>query len=249
MRVKIRFKALTESTIPINYNYYLSSLVYNILSLSDVDFASYLHSEGFSLGEKKFKLFCFSRLFPKNYSVEGENLLIKDYMDWIVTSPIQEFILHLANGLMMQDFVSIGRTKFLVEKTELLNPPNFTTKMSFRSLSPISTSTAIDEGEKRKTVSCSPADSQFAENIKNNLIRKYYLLHGVLPENLSIKFTVNPRYINDRGKLINYKGIMVKGYQVPFTLEADPKIAEVAYHCGVGEKNSGGFGCVEVERG
>lgn len=246
VRVKIILQAPRPQVISINYNYYLSSLIYYILRESDVNFSTYLHSEGYSLGNKNFKLFCFSRLFPGRYSVRTDKLVIEDKIEWYVSSPITKFIFHLADGLLTKKTVTIGQGTFYVHSAEMTQPPEFTNDMLFRSLSPITTHTAQMVEGQRKTISCAVSEPKFIENIKNNLLRKYFLVHGSLPDNLSLHMQIDKRYLQDRGKLILYKNTRIKGYQVPFRLKGDRKIMKIAYDCGVGEKNSAGMGCVEI---
>jgi len=40
-----------------------------------------------------------------------------------------------------------------------------------------------------------------------------------------------------------YQVIAVKGFRTPIHLEGSPELIQVAYDCGLGEKNSAGFGC------
>lgn len=248
MRIKVVLQSLQNQTIEINYNYYLTSLIYNILSESDVDFSAQLHSKGYSLGNKNFKLFCFSRLFSSNYTVDRDKLILRDKVVWYVSSPIKDFILHFADGLLKKQTVKIGEGEFYIASVSILKELVFTNEMHFRSLSPITTNTVEIVNGERRTVSCPISSPKFYENIKNNLIRKYFLLHGTLPENMSVEITIDGKYANDKGKLIKYKDTYIKGYQVPLTIKGDPKLIEVAYECGVGEKNSAGFGFIEVKR-
>ena len=37
----------------------------------------------------------------------------------------------------------------------------------------------------------------------------------------------------------------IVGFEVPFTLQGSTKLMEIAYECGIGEKNSLGFGMIE----
>jgi len=39
-------------TLPINYNYYLTGVIYNFLKQSDQDYASFLHQEGYQNQQK-----------------------------------------------------------------------------------------------------------------------------------------------------------------------------------------------------
>ncbi|MEC7867857.1 MAG: hypothetical protein VYE00_09460, partial [Candidatus Poribacteria bacterium] len=62
MRIKIEFPVKEAVALPVNYNYYLTGVIYNFLRQSDRDYASSLHQEGYQEQEKRFKLFTFSQL-------------------------------------------------------------------------------------------------------------------------------------------------------------------------------------------
>jgi CRISPR-associated endoribonuclease Cas6 len=49
-------------------------------------------------------------------------------------------------------------------------------------------------------------------------------------------------------KLIDYKGTKIRGYQAPFTVTGPPELLRIGYACGFGDRNSQGFGMVEVAR-
>ncbi len=40
--------------------------------------------------------------------------------------------------------------------------------------------------------------------------------------------------------------IKIKAMEAPFFIEADSDLIRLGYECGWGEKNSAGFGCVDV---
>ncbi len=65
MELQLTFQNNSRTTIPIDYQYYLSSWIYNILSKGDEKYASFLHDQGYrtNTNGKIFKLFSFSRLF------------------------------------------------------------------------------------------------------------------------------------------------------------------------------------------
>ena len=46
-------------------------------------------------------------------------------------------------------------------------------------------------------------------------------------------------------KLTTFKGIQIRGALAPFTLTGSEELMRVAWNCGLGEKNSSGFGMVE----
>jgi len=70
LRIEIAFET-PNGVIPINYNYYLSSLIYSLVASVDKELASSIHEKGFGKG---FKFFTFSQLFFRNFRVEGERI-------------------------------------------------------------------------------------------------------------------------------------------------------------------------------
>ena len=59
MRVKLTFRSEEPLVIPVQYNYAVQSMLYDNISQELADF---LHDEGFTLNDQRFKLFTFSRL-------------------------------------------------------------------------------------------------------------------------------------------------------------------------------------------
>lgn len=48
-------------------------------------------------------------------------------------------------------------------------------------------------------------------------------------------------------RLIDYKGIKIRGVMAPFTARGNVELLKLGYSAGFGEKNSLGFGMVEVK--
>jgi len=47
-------------------------------------------------------------------------------------------------------------------------------------------------------------------------------------------------------RLVDYKGTKIKAIMAPFVVRGSPELMEMGYEAGFGEKNSMGFGMVEV---
>ena len=63
MRVKLTLLATQQATtLPLNYNHAVASLIYDTLGHASAAFAARLHDEGFTSDGRRFKLFTFSRL-------------------------------------------------------------------------------------------------------------------------------------------------------------------------------------------
>lgn len=246
MRIKVTLHT-PEANINLNYNYYVSSLIYHLLRNADTQYSSMLHKKGYMLGNRQFKLFTFSALFPEKYGISNSILKIEGKTVLYVSSPMSEFMLHLAEGLLSAQKVNIDRSEFSIDTVEVLPEPEFKREMQFTCLSPITTSTVEEHEGKKRAIPCTPGSAKFAENIKNNLIRKYYVIRGKLPDDLSFDIAFDDKELNKygRGKLIKFKEMYIKAFLTPFTMNGSIELMKVGYECGFGEKNSAGCGMVE----
>lgn len=250
MRIKLNLEALSLQKLNLNYNYYLSSFVYNKLEEYNQSYARFLHDEGYKLNNKRYKLFTFSQLFPERYSIEGADLIFEGVVKWYVSSPVNEFLVYFINSLMYTKVIKIGNNELNVESVEITIEPKYAEEMHFKCLSPvtIATSEPNDEGEYIKR-DLNIWESKYKENIRNNICAKYEAVYSQRYRDEDIEISFIDVEKHKRGKLINYKdGIKIKGYMAPIKLSGNIELIKIAYECGVGDRNSLGFGMLEVER-
>lgn len=254
MRIKLKLTHVDENgfNVPINYNHYLTSLIYKTIGDSSDDYASFLHDEGYSNREvdKKFKLFTFSQLRFSNMEVEDEMIKSESPgVNWYISSPVTQFIEHLATGLLDSGKVRIGQETFYVEQISSLEPPNFSEEMDFLCMSPIVSSTMVRKSGDLKTYYYRYDDGELSSALRSNLENKYKLIHGEKSTEKSFKIKFDEDYIERRkgkvSKLVDFKGIKIKGIFAPFTVKGDPELIKLGYQSGFGEKGSMGFGMVE----
>lgn len=249
MRLEIEFIIGETKKINFNYNYYLTSAIYNLISEHNEEFSKMLHDEGYKVGNKKFKLFVYSRLMPDRYTVSGQFMIInKGITKLYINSPVKEFINSLGNSLFERGSMKIGDEEFRISKAYLKDDTVFDYETNFITLSPIVVTTGVKKNGQVKPRTVYITEEKFIENIKNNLLKKYFLIHGKLPENMSIDIEFDKDYIDkhSKGHLINFKGITVKGFIAPFTMKCTDDIKKVAIDCGLGENNSIGMGYIMV---
>lgn len=250
MRVKITFSLQKNKVLPINYNYYLASLIYSLLRKSSFEFSSFLHQRGFELDGKHFKLFTFSQLLFKKKRVERDKIVnLGEHIEWFVSSPADEFIQHFVNGLFAGQEIKLSDEKLTPERVETMPLPEFGRNNAFSCLSPITMSTRLERNNKLTMYYFKLNENGFKEKIKQNLIRKYKLLYKRNPQGADLEMEFDEDYIR-RGqgisRLINFKGINIRGYTAPFTASGNPELIKVGYECGFGDKNSLGFGMVKA---
>ncbi|MFN3966318.1 MAG: CRISPR-associated endoribonuclease Cas6, partial [Endomicrobiia bacterium] len=103
MRLKITLQTDVIKAIPINYQYFLSSTIYNLLATSNLDFATALHDGKHLKSPKKFKWFTFSWFqIPASQRVISNSIMkiLPGQFNWFITSPWKKFIQYLVNGLL-----------------------------------------------------------------------------------------------------------------------------------------------------
>lgn len=248
-------KTAYGNLIPLSYSYELSAWIYKVLASSDEAYASWLHDNGFSLENKRFKFFTFSRLlFDNAKPVKGTDRLaiFSDkatiFLSFAPEISTQNFI----SGIFSNNEFTIGdrksKVKFKVESIELLPSPDFSKGYGqFQTLSPITVSMKNDEG---KVIYTSPEhiDYDYGQLLLNNLKEKYRIYYGTEPaEEYSFEFK---QLSSPRSKLIKIKSgtpaeTNVRGFEYTFYMKANPELLRIMHECGAGEKNSVGFGFVE----
>ena len=252
MRIRIRlFSEKVPFELPVNYNHALTSLIYGVLASSSQDFSTFLHDEGFRIAHKRFKLFTFSQLLTPKRRMEGQRLIsLSERLELLISSPVSEFIEHLAQGLLSRGQIKIADREFSIERIEIVARPVFGEEMRFTCLSPLVVSTAEVRNEKLFAQYLRHDDPRFSEAVAKNLWQKYQLVHGQKPRHERLTLEFDPQYIAKKQKgiyrLMDYNGTKIKAIMVPFKACGNPELIEIGYEAGFGEKNSMGFGMVEV---
>ncbi len=250
MRIKINCDVGQGVTLPINYNHILTGVIYHFLKQSDPEYAHFLHEKGYELESRHFKLFTFSQLMANRRDIRGNQIRFRSPLTWYVSSPQQTFLENFAASLMQAGILRIARQQLRVQDVEAPRTPHFDRQMTFRCLSAITMSTRRKRDGKLVTHYCLPDDPQFSELVRQNLIRKYEAIYGSPPAEQSFAMAFDQAYIVKRKgrvtRLVNFKGIKIRGVLCPFQVIGSPELIRVGYECGFGDKNSAGFGMVAV---
>ena len=251
MRIKITCDIGEGIRLPINYNYFLTGVIYQFLKESDPEYAHFLHQDGYELENRRFKLFTFSQLMAQR-KIQGDQIHFRSPLTWYVSSSQEPFLQNFAAALMQTGILQVQRHRLRVQDVEVLRQPRFGQQMTFRCLSPITMSTMREQADKLVTHYCLPDDPQFSELVRQNLIRKYEAVYRQPPQEKSFAMTFDQAYIDKRKgrvtRLVDFKGTKIRGILSPFHVIGAPELIHVGYECGFGDKNSMGFGMVEVLR-
>ncbi|MBV9470974.1 MAG: CRISPR-associated endoribonuclease Cas6, partial [Abitibacteriaceae bacterium] len=169
-------------------------------------------------------------------------------VEWYVASPVEKFLQEFATGLLACHRLQVGQAALPIAQVETLPPPEFSATMHLKCLSPIVVGVGETSDGQRKTRYLRPKDPGWSERIGQNLLGKYAALHGGAPPDTRLALHFDPEYlaIHKGTKLITYKDIQMVGAFAPLRLTGSPDLVRIGYECGLGEKNAGGCGMVEV---
>jgi len=241
MRLKISLSSSGSNyLIPYNYNSILNAIIYR--KISDLDLAAKLH---FS---QDFKFFTFSQIYVPERKLTKKGIVSKDgKLEFYISSPNDDLIKSLVEGHLENTQVDFKGKKLLVEQIELLKKPIFKNKMKMKTMSPVIARIKREIDGKLKIWDLGPADERFYESIQKNLINKYIKFYGDYDGNKYVK--IAPDMKSTKRRRIEVKGEFNRCYMMNFEIEADERLVEFAYDCGIGEKNSMGFGMVGINTG
>ena len=245
MRLKIVLRALNEGTVPYNKKRALNAWIYNMIKSAEVELAEKMHDS------RQIKFFTFSDVFlQKPYSLTNDGIAVRKWSHLTVVfsawddnlpKAISKAMIKIANKNLRQ--LVLGTVTYDILFIEGIAEPEITEEMEFGPVSPISVSTEKNE----KIVSVEPTEEQFFVSLKNNLEKKYRLLFkreygGILEITPLWKKVKSKRF----SKAVDIKGGLIKAYYIPLRIKGKKDIMRLAYVVGVGEKNSMGFGMLDV---
>jgi CRISPR-associated endoribonuclease Cas6 len=260
MRFNIKLKVNREKygdVLPLSYQYECSAAIYRILSKADVEYATWLHDNGFELTpNKKFKLFTFSRLdIPRKQLLakEGNLKILSDIVYWQITFLPEKSTQKFIEGLFCNQTFEIGSDRkttvqFTIVSVEAMAEPDYTEEMEFNTISPMCIKL---KDEDYQTHYLSPSDVRAPYLIFNGLIDRYKAFYREQPPfsatDCSFEVTREPKSALITIKAGTSAQTRVRGYMCSFKVKAPVEIMKLIYASGIGSMNATGFGCVEIK--
>lgn len=241
MRLKINLETKKNYCIPFNYNHGLSNAIYK--NIQDTDYATKLHQQ------ENFKYFNFSRINVKRRKITPKGIITKDgKLYFEITSPNKELIKKLVGGYLDNLKINLYGEELNIETVELLKQPTFKDTAKFITASPIIARTKKEINGTIKTWDLAPGD-QFFKQLENNLIKKYNSFYELKKTDKNIKISSGMRSVKRKRIQVikQHKPIYHRAYEMDTMLSGDPEIIEFAYDVGIGEKNSMGFGMLNID--
>ncbi len=239
MRLKIHLKSKNSLLIPFNYNYIISSIIYN--KIADLELAKELHAL------KTFKFFTFSQLSIQKRKIIKEGIISKDgAVNFQISSPNENLIKSLVEGYLDDLSVNFKGKQLFVERIELVREPEIKKHMGVKTLSPIIVRTKKEVDGKLRILDIYPSDKNFYDSLENNLVKKYNKFYNKEVKSDKINISSNMRFVKRKRITIEKDHIKTfhRAFMMDLELEGDLNLIKFAYDCGLGEKNSLGFGMI-----
>lgn len=236
--------------LPLDHQYYTGAWIYRVLQSASPRYAGLLHDNGDNPGGRAYRYFNYSPLQFRKASIDNMQRLIE------IKDPVVQLQVGFhrdktagifLRGLQQQNLVYIGNgrhgIRLQIESIRELNLPPARFRIRWLTLSPVVISQSNPAGKYSRYLS--PDDKNYAAMICSNLLRRA----GAEKENIPLNFKA---HVSGRPRLVTIKAgsnqqSRIKGYQYSFTLSAPPHIQQLLWNCGLGEKNSTGFGWCEIQ--
>lgn len=273
MQFKLTLRPTNSQTlVPFNYAYRLSSFIYAVLGDADKQYAEFLHTQGYQFSPtRRFKLFTFSDLIMPNIRVDvqaGGMWVNSPYIEWVVSFYIDKAAQYFIMGLFQDQRCVIAsprhRAEFVIERVEAVPVEITGETVTLRTLSPV---VIAEKDERGMDQYLHPADIAFRPLLISNLLAKWGSVQTAVPAGTAFMdefdaSSVTYQLLPDRGRnvaqpksrLVTIKEgsreeTKIKGYyNFQFELSGPRELLELAVLAGVGRYNSEGFGCLDIKK-
>ena len=195
-----------------------------------------IHDAAPRFENKSYKLFTFSG--PR---VKGEQT---DAGLWELEfrSPVQELCATVSDAVQRRSWLRLGSTEVMITDMLLSQRVFFVDGMDIRMITPVTVHRTLEDGFTRYF---GPSEPEFTQLIAENFARKYIACYGQPPEEGVL---LQPRLVGPEDRIVTrFKGTVVKGCLGRFRLRGRPEYLSFLYDCGLGDRNSQGFGMFEGE--
>lgn len=259
MRLLIRLRCTEDSPYEMQYHYHLQGFIYNLLKGSKYD---YVHDKD------GYKFFCFSNIFPANTLHKG------DLRTLIISSPDNGFVEHIHSALQYWNGdIKIGAMTFEIDSVDRPGVKLSASPLTLITGTPIVIripreryrAYGIEPKGQYDSVywrSDYPVDL-FISQIENNLTKKYTEYFGLgTGQDFSTRIKVDRKELPSIHFIQKFKfkkqvstKVLMKGFdqvvigttwEFEFDAGANMDIIRFAIDSGLGERNSLGFGFMNI---
>ena len=225
------------ASLPINYHHEVQSLIYALLRDTNPKCVQY-HDGG--AGLRQYKLFTFSSLRGRN-KIANKRITFEEMIYLDVRSVNDYFCDSLVAALEENPSPLICGQKLNVRFADSKERIISGGRLNIKMLSPLEVHIT---GADNHSYYYTPLDTDFSNQMNANFQRKWAAYTGNPPVGGIDIAVVN---VGARDKYVTtYKGIHISGWRGEYTLAGNPEHLNFLYYCGLGARNSSGFGMFEV---
>ena len=223
------------------------SLIYKILP---ENLAAFLHSEGYPVDGKRLKLFAMSWPIASGMpQFERKTISFPLPIKLVISTPVTDTLDGVAGGVLAAQELRVGNNVICCERIEAVQQRVKGESVQLQTLSPITCYEQMERNDKPYTVYFNPRQPDFSLSVHNNLVRKFRALYPdrPVPEgSVVVHFMGEPK--ERIARFSPEMSFPIKGWAGRLKLEGPQELLQIGVDCGLGAKNSGGWGCVEVLR-
>jgi CRISPR-associated endoribonuclease Cas6 len=240
MRFEVQLEFPDKQKLPFDNVYYLSSAIYERMSIIDADLSRHLHER------RGFKHFTFSWIRIPHFRIIGNGIIpLSSDGYFLFTSPNSGVARTIAEGFLTKPTLKIGVCKASVKSVTPRDEPVFSASpQKFRCISPVILRTRKSVDDREIIWDLSPQEAQFKMFLARNLLKRYEDYHGKVPN--TDHFEIGKIWSVKRCRL-KIKDTYNRAHFMQFSVDSSPQLLQFAYQAGIGERNSLGFGMIEVD--
>ncbi len=230
----ITFRTPRPIILPLAYNELVQGLLYSCWR----DGMPQLHDGGF--GEQGMRLFTFGPLRGKaSIDAKKRTIRFERFVELEVRTPVEDLLDELAGQLATRGVVRIGAHELQVVNLECCDRLLFPRQAKVTMLSAVVAERGLEDGH---ATPLAPTDEGWIDYVRTNACHKAAALGLTCSQELQ----VIPLAETLRKRVTRFKGTYVTGWVGDLIIACDPQLLATLYCCGLGAKNSQGFGMFRI---
>lgn len=245
MHITLYLTSKTHPTIrlPRSNLHLFQGLLYHIMPRET---ATFLHDGGYSAGSQKLKLFAMS--WPESDvrpEFTSDAMILQLPIRLTISTPVTETMSAIVHGAVTAEILRIGNQFLSCNRAEVKQYRADGESVTVRTLSPVTCYRYTERGGRRFTEYLTPDMPDFEDYVHNNLISKFRAFHPDLSVPTAPVCVIPIGDMYERAAMHSRDAkVPIKGWSGRFQLFGPRELLQIAIDCGIGGKNSGGWGCI-----
>jgi CRISPR-associated endoribonuclease Cas6 len=224
--------------LPLAYNELLQGVLYSCWR----DGLEFVHNATLNDG-RAFRPFVFSRLEGRTKADgKARTIRLNGLVSFEMRSCIEEFVDACASHLYSRGVVRLGAYDLDLVNLECRDRLLFPQRARVRLRTPVVAYRTLEDDHKEYY---SPSDPEWLDLVRGNTLRKVAVLATDQAANVQA-FAYEETL---RKQVTRFKGTFITGWTGDLLLACDPEVMALLWCCGIGAKNSQGFGMFDIVDG